>query len=61
MMSQRNLIPGEENITREQAYRIRDRLIAEIPAADFTGQTFLAGMMNPKDDELVPGQSLLAE
>ncbi len=61
MMSQRNLIPGEENITREQAYRIRERLVAEIPADGFTGNTFLVGMMNPKDEDMVPGQSLLAE
>ncbi len=61
MISQRNLIPGEENITREQANRIRDRLIAEILPDEFTGQTFLVGMMDPKDNELVPGQSLLAE
>ena len=61
MMSQRNLIPGEENITREQAERIRDRLVAEILPDGFTGNTFLVGMMNPKDEDMVPGQSLLAE
>ena len=61
MMSQRNLIPGEENIGREQAYRIRDRLVAEIPPDGFTGNTFLVGMMDPKDEDMVPGQSLLAE
>ena len=61
MMSQRNLIPGEENISREKAERIRERLVAEILPDGFTGNTFLVGMMNPKDHELVPGQSLLAE
>ena len=61
MMSQRNLIPGEENITREQVDRIRDRLIAEIPADNFTGSLFLIGLMSPKDNEMQPGQSLLAE
>ena len=61
MMSQRNLIPGEENITREQAYRIRDRLIAEIPPDGFTGQTFLVGLKDPEDDEMQAGQSLLVE
>ena len=61
MMSQRNLIPGEENISREQAYRIRDRLITEIPPDGFTGNTFLFGLADPKDEDMVPGQSLLAE
>ena len=61
MMSQRNLIPGEDNISREQAYRIRDRLIAEIPPDGFTGQTFLVGLRDPEDDEMQAGQSLLVE
>ena len=61
MMSQRNLLLGEENISREQAYRIRDRLIAEIPADGFTGNTFWVGMADPKDEDMVPGQSLLVE
>ena len=61
MMSHRNLIPGEENITREQADQIAKRLVEEIPADGFTGNTFLVGMMNPKDEDMVPGQSLLAE
>ena len=61
MMSQRNLIPGEENITREQAYRIRERLVAEIPPDGFTGNTFLFGLTDPKDEDMIPGQSLLAE
>ena len=61
MMSQRNLIPGEENISREQVDRIRDRLVAEILPDGFTGNTFLVGMMDPKDEDMVPGQSLLAE
>ena len=61
MMSQRNLIPGEENITREQAERIRDRLVAEILPDGFTGNTFLVGLMDPEDDEMQAGQSLLVE
>ena len=61
MMSQSNLIPGEENISREQAERIRDRLVAEILPDGFTGNTFLVGMADPKDEDMVPGQSLLAE
>ena len=61
MMSQRNLLLGEENISREQAYRIRDRLIAEISPHGFTGNTFWVGMADPKDEDMVPGQSLLAE
>ena len=61
MMSQRNLLLGEENISREQAYRIRDRLIAEISPDGFTGNTFWVGMADPKDEDMVPGQSLLAE
>ena len=61
MMSQRNLLLGEENISREQVDKIRDRLIAEIPPDGFTGNTFLFGLADPKDHELVPGQSLLVE
>ena len=61
MLSQRNLIPGEENITRSQAERIAKRLVEEIPADGFTGNTFLFGMMDPKDEDMIPGQSLLAE
>ena len=61
MMSQRNLIPGEENISREQAERIRDRLVAEILPDGFTGNTFLVGLADPKDEDMIPGQSLLAE
>ena len=45
----------------ELAERIRDRLIAEIPPDGFTGQTFLFGMMDPEEEDLVQGQSLLAE
>ena len=60
MLSQKNLIPGEENITRSQVDKIRDRLVAEIPPDGFTGQTFLFGLMDPKDEDMVPGQSLLA-
>ncbi len=55
------LLPGETPLTEEQINRIRDRLIAEIPPDGFTGQTFLFGMMDPKDEDMVPGQSLLAE
>ena len=61
MMSQSNLIPGEENISKEQAERIRDRLVAEILPDGFTGNTFLVGLMDPKDEDMIPGQSLLAE
>ena len=61
MMSQRNLIPGEENISREKADQIAKRLVEEIPADGFTGNTFLVGLADPKDHELVPGQSLLVE
>lgn len=53
--------PGEERPSMELAERIRDRLIAEIPPDGFTGNTFLFGMMDPKDEDMVPGQSLLAE
>ena len=53
--------PGEERPSVELAERIRDRLIAEIPPDGFTGNTFLFGLADPKDHELVPGQSLLAE
>ena len=44
MMSQRNLIPGEENIIREQVDRIRDQLVAEIPADNFTGSLSSSGL-----------------
>ncbi len=53
--------PGEERPSVELAERIRDRLIAEISPDGFTGQTFLFGLMDPKDEDMVPGQSLLAE
>ena len=53
--------PGEERPSMDLAERIRDRLIAEIPPDGFTGQTFLFGLMDPKDEDMVPGQSLLAE
>ncbi len=53
--------PGEERPSMELAERIRDRLIAEISPDGFTGQTFLFGLMDPKDEDMVPGQSLLAE
>ena len=53
--------PGEERPSMDLAERIRDRLIAEIPPDGFTGNTFLFGMMDPKDEDLVPGQSLLVE
>ena len=53
--------PGEERPSVELAERIRDRLIAEIPPDGFTGQTFLFGLRDPEDDEMQPGQSLLAE
>ena len=52
---------GEERPSVELAERIRDRLIAEIPPDGFTGQTFLFGLADPKDEDMVPGQSLLAE
>ena len=55
------LLPGEKPLTEEQINRIRDRLVAEIPPDGFTGQTFLFGLADPKDHELVPSQSLLAE
>ncbi len=53
--------PGEERPSMELAERIRDRLIAEIPPDGFTGNTFLFGLADPKDEDMVPGQSLLAE
>ena len=53
--------PGEERPSVELAERIRDRLIAEIPPDGFTGNTFLFGLADPKDEDMVPGQSLLAE
>ena len=55
------LLPGEPPLTEEQINRIRDRLIAEIPPDGFTGNTFLFGLMDPKDEDMIPGQSLLAE
>ena len=56
-----NFLPGETPTSQEQAERIAKRLVEEIPADGFTGQTFLFGLADPKDHELVPGQSLLAE
>ena len=56
-----NFLPGETPTSREQAERIAKRLVEEIPADGFTGQTFLFGLMDPKDEDMVPGQSLLAE
>ena len=53
--------PGEERPSVELAERIRDRLIAEIPPDGFTGNTFLFGLADPKDEDMVPGQSLLVE
>ena len=53
--------PGEERPSVELAERIRDRLVAEIPPDGFTGNTFLFGLADPKDEDMVPGQSLLAE
>lgn len=55
------LLPGEKPLTEEQINRIRARLVAEIPPDGFTGNIFLFGSADPKDHELVPGQSLLAE
>ena len=55
------LLPGEKPLTEEQINRIRDRLVAEIPPDGFTGNTFLFGLMDPKDADMVPGQSLLVE
>lgn len=55
------LLPREKPLTQEQIDRIRDRLVAEIPVDNFTGSLFLFGMVAPKDHEIVPGQSLLAE
>ena len=56
-----NFLPGETPTSREQAERIAKRLVEEIPAEGFTGNTFLFGLADPKDHELVPRQSLLAE
>ena len=56
-----NFLPGETPTSREQAERIAKRLVEEIPADGFTGQTFLFGLADPKDEDMVPGQSLLAE
>ena len=53
--------PGKERPSVELAERIRDRLIAEIPPDGFTGHTFMFGMMDPKNEDIVPGQSLLAK
>ncbi len=53
--------PGEERPSVEIAERIRDRLIAEVPPDGFTGNTFLFGLADPKDEDMIPGQSLLAE
>ena len=53
--------PREERPSVELAERIWDRLIAGIPPDGFTSQTFLFGMMDPEDDDLVQCQSLLAE
>ena len=55
------LLPGETPLTEEQINRIRDRLVAEIPPDGFTGQTFLFGLADPKDEDMIPGQSLLVE
>ena len=55
------LLPGEKPLTEEQINRIRDRLVAEIPPDGFTGNTFLFGLADPKDEDMVPGQSLLVE
>lgn len=52
-----NFLPGETPPSREQAERIAKRLVEEIPAEGFTGQTFLFGMADPKDDDLVSGRS----
>lgn len=54
-------VPGEERPSVELAERIRDRLIAEIPPDGFTGNKFLFGLVDPKDHEIVSGQSLLVE
>ena len=56
-----NFLPGETPTGREQAERIAKRLVEEIPADGFTGNTFLFGLADPKDEDMVPGQSLLAE
>ena len=56
-----NFLPGETPTSREQAEQIAKRLVEEIPAEGFTGQTFLFGLADPKDEDMVPGQSLLAE
>lgn len=52
---------GRSPLTEEQIDRIRDRLVAEIPSDNFTRSLFLFGLADPKDDEMQPGQSLLAE
>ena len=53
--------PGEERPSMELAERIRDRLIAEVPPDGITGNKFLFGMADPKDEDMVPEQSLLVE
>ena len=53
--------PREERPSMDLAERIRDRLIAEIPPDGFTGNTFRFGLADPEDEDMVPGQSLLAE
>ena len=56
-----NFLSGETPTSREQAERIAKGLVEEIPADGFTGHTFLFGLADPKDEDMVPGQSLLAE
>ena len=56
-----NFLPSETPTSREQAERIAKRLVEEIPADGFTGNTFFFGLADPKDEDMVPGQSLLAE
>ena len=56
-----NFLPGETPTSREQAERIAKRLVEEIPAEGFTDKNFRFGMMDPKDEDMVPGQSLLVE
>ena len=56
-----NLMPGETPPNLDQARRISKRLAEEIPAEGFTGNKFLFGLADPKDEDMIPGQSLLAE
>ena len=56
-----NFLTGETPTSQEQAERIAKRLVEEIPPDGFTGNTFLFGLADPKDEDMVPGQSLLAE